>query len=179
MRTDRLGILLKQNRKLFHTQDLALLWGISSKNTLYTTISRYLKNKILFQIHKGFYSVIPVEEIDKYELGLGYLHRFAYVSCETVLSDSEIIQQKIYPVTFISSISTFFKLGDNDYLSRKLKQICLFNSIGVYEKNGVLFAETSRAVADLLYYNPRYHFDNVNLIDSERVKYIQKAVNYD
>ena len=40
----KIDVLLKQDQKVFHTQDLALLWGIINKNTLYTTIKRYLVN---------------------------------------------------------------------------------------------------------------------------------------
>ena len=35
---NKLNILLKHPQNLFHTKDLALLWGIKNTNTLYTTI---------------------------------------------------------------------------------------------------------------------------------------------
>jgi hypothetical protein len=34
-------ILLSQDRRVFRTSDLAVLWQITSKNTLLTTIRRY------------------------------------------------------------------------------------------------------------------------------------------
>lgn len=176
MKIDRLNVLLKQNRKLFHTRDLALLWGISNQNTLYTTISRYLKRKILSQIHKGYYSLLPIEEVDRFEMGAGFLHRYCYVGTETILSQEGIIQQKIYPLTYISEVSESFKLGNFTYLCRKLQPLFLYNSLGIYEKNKVLFSDTTRAVCDLLYYNPHYHLDNRQLIDWEKVKYYRKEI---
>lgn len=40
----RIDKLLKANQKLFHTKDIYLLWGITNKNTLYTTIKEGTDN---------------------------------------------------------------------------------------------------------------------------------------
>jgi hypothetical protein len=47
------------DRKIYHTGDLAVLWDISNKNTLHTTISRYIRKGILFPIYKAVYATIP------------------------------------------------------------------------------------------------------------------------
>ena len=90
----RIDTLLKLKEKLFHTNDLALLWGITNKNTLYTTIKRYLQKGILIPVHKGFYSTVPIDQLDPFKLAIGYLHRFTYISCETVLIQEGIISMK-------------------------------------------------------------------------------------
>ena len=46
------------------------------------------------------------------------------------------------------------------------------------KKSGNLVATTERAVADMLYYNPKYHFDFSDSIDFEKVKHIQKEIGY-
>ena len=174
----RINKLLKQNIKLFHTNDLALLWDISNRNTLYTTISRYLKKGILIQIHKGFYSTVPLDKIDPVKLALGYLHRYAYVSCETVLIKYGIIFQKENYITLVSDTNRKFSAGGHSFLVRSMKDEFLYNSFGIQNKNSVLTASLERAVADMLYFNPRYYFDNNKIINFKKVREIQREVGY-
>lgn len=174
----RISKLLGLNQKVFHTSDLAVIWGIKQKNTLYTAIKRYVKAGVLFSIQKGFYSVVPVNKIDPMALGAGLIHSFCYLSTETVLFRAGIIMQNVYPITFISSKPNKFKIGVNEYLCRQLKDDFLFNSTGISEVDGILTASISRAVADMLYFNPKYHFDNEKEINWPEVKSIQKEVGY-
>lgn len=154
------NMLFTSGQKLFHTQDLALLWGITNKNTLYTTIKRYIKRDILFKVIKGLYSTVPISKIDKYILGSALIHRFCYISCETVLVSTGVINQDIIPVTFVSSISLRISFNGVDYIYRKMKPELLFNSDGVEKKDGYFMATKERAVSDMIYFNPKYYFDN-------------------
>jgi len=156
----RIDVLLKLDRKLFHTQDLALIWGIVNKNTLYTTIKRYLDRGILIPIHKGFYSTIPVNRIDPWLLGISYLHRYAYVSCETILIKEGVIFQSGNYITLVSDVSLKFKVAGFSYLVRKMQDRYLYDDSGIKNVNGVFVADRDRAVKDMLYFNPSYHFDN-------------------
>lgn len=174
----RIDILLKQDQKLFHTQDLALLWGITNKNTLYTTIKRYVDKGILIPIHKGFYATIPIKDIDPYRLGLGYLHTYGYVSCETVLVRTGIIFQQSFAITLVSSKSISFSIADNQYRTRKIADTFLYNKTGIEEQEGVAYATIERAVADMLYLRPHFHFDNEKGIDWKQVKKLQKIIGY-
>lgn len=173
----KLAILLKQNNKLFHTNDLALLWQINNKNTLYTTIKRYIKKKALISIHKGFYSTIPLSQIDPVLLGIAYLHQYAYLSTETVLAKNGLISPNVPYITLISSISKTFKIGSYNYKSRKMKTQFLWQSIGI-KSNGYKEASIERAVADLLYFNPHYHIDGAKSINWPAVKNIQREVGF-
>lgn len=174
----RIDTLLKQEQKLFHTQDLALLWGIKNTNTLYTAIKRYVKKGVLIRIHKGFYSVVPLEQINPVKLGVSYLHRYAYLSTESVLREKGIIFQEGGYITLISSISKKFKLDKYNYLVRSMKEEFLYQTAGLIEREGMRAATVERAVADILYYNPHYHFDNPQSIDWQKVKRIQKEAGY-
>ncbi|KKT48025.1 MAG: hypothetical protein UW37_C0001G0030 [Candidatus Gottesmanbacteria bacterium GW2011_GWA2_44_17] len=174
----RIDTLLKLKEKLFHTNDLALLWEISNKNTLYTTIKRYVQKGILIPVHKGFYSTVPIDQLDPFKLAIGYLHRFAYVSCETVLIREGIIFQKENYLTLISSVSRKFAISNYSYLVRQLKDSYLYYDRGIDNIDGVMTAGIERAVADILYFNPRFYFDNKKKIDWKKVKKIQKEVGY-
>lgn len=174
----RIDVLLKQNRALFHTNDLALLWNITNRNTLYTAIKRYVKKGILHRIHKGFYATKPLEKIDPIQIGVSYLHTYAYLSTESVLSREGIILQNIQYITLISSLSKQFAVNKHRYLVRRLKDDFLHQSPGIIEKDGVKIATVERAVADLFYFNPHYHLDASDKVDWDRVKKIKKEVGY-
>lgn len=152
------------------------MWGIKNSNTLYTTIKRYVQRGILIPIHKGFYSTLPLSQINPAKLGIAYLHQFAYVSCEYILLKNGVIFQPSSYITLVSSISKKFTIGKNSYFSRQLKDIYLYNDFEVENVDGVMIASVERAAADLLYFNPRYHFDNRKAINWKKVKEIQKEV---
>jgi len=174
----RINELIKQDRKIYHSNDLAILWGISNKNTLYTTIKRYVKKGILIPIYKGLYSTVPLQQLDPLELGKAIIHRYTYLSTESVLTQAGIILQATYAYTFVSSLSKRVTVGSMSFLFRQLKDEYLFHPGGIENQNGIFVASTERAVADLLYYNPSYHFDIPENIDFEKVKLLQQEIGY-
>lgn len=163
---------------MFHTNDLALLWDIADRNTLYTTVKRYIKRGVLTPIHKGFYTTGKIESLDPVELGIKSLHRYAYLSTESVLVEEGIILQEIVYITLVSDISRQFQIIGNSYRVRKMESRFLYQTIEITDKNGYKKATVERAVADLLYFNPRYHLDGAKLIDWGKVKFIQKEVGF-
>jgi hypothetical protein len=166
------------DRKIYHSNDLAILWDISNKNTLYTTIKRYLKKGVLIPIYKGLYSTVPVSHLNPLELGKAIIHRYTYLSTESVLARSGIIAQATYAYTFVSDHSKRVTVGSISFLFRKLKDEYLYNPAGVINQSGIFVATTERAVADMLYFNPKYHFDLPENIDFEKVQLIQEEVGY-
>lgn len=174
----KIDILLKQDQKLFHTNDLALLWQIKNNNTLYTTIKRYVQKGILIPIHKGFYSTIPLDKIDPVRLGMGYLHTYCYFTCESILSLHGVIFQVSPYITLVSSVSKKFTLSGYSYLVRKMKDSLLYNNLGIVAQDGIAVSSLERAVADILYFNPRYHIDDRKAVNWRKVKEIQKKVGF-
>lgn len=170
--------LNRTDRKVYHSNDLAILWNIANKNTLYTTIKRYVQKGVLIPIYKGLYSTVPISQLDPMELGRAIIHRYTYLTTESVLAQEGIISQATYAHTFVSSISKRVTVGDYSFRFRKLKDEYLYNPTGILNKGGNLIAITERAVADMLYYNPKYHFDFSASIDFEKVKGIQKEIGY-
>ncbi|MFH1029718.1 MAG: hypothetical protein V1770_00480 [bacterium] len=175
---EKMAKIAKFGQVLYHTEDLANLWQITKSNTLYTTIKRYIKKGILFKIYKGFYSIKPIEDVEPFLLGSKALHEYCYVSAETVLAQEGIIQQNIDYITFISSRSKHFSIGENNYYSRRLKDEFLFQQEGIIEKNGIKFATVNRAIADILYFNPKTYFDAAKFIDWKEVRKMQKRIGY-
>lgn len=176
--SDKVKLLLKSSQDLFHTQDLALLWGIENRATLYNTIKRYVKKGVLTRIHKGFYSKVPLKQVDPVKLGIKALHSFCYLSTESILTKEGIISQDIPYITLISDKSKKFTINDQRYISRQMKDDFLFNEAGIVEERGIKKATVERAVADLLYYDSNYHFDAPDLVDWDKVEDIQKEIGY-
>lgn len=178
-RQGRFAALARLGEVVFHTNDLANLWHIANKNTLYTALKRYVSQGFLFRIHKGFYAVKPLSELDPLLVGLKALHGYAYVSAETVLAKEGIIQQAVPNVTMVSKETRRFSIGAQQYYARKLADKFLYQPAGIITKeNGVRKATRERAVADLLYFNRRAHFDGNHLIDWDRVRIIQAEIGY-
>jgi len=174
----RISELIRIDHKIYHSNDLALLWGITNKNTLYTTIKRYIKKGVLVPIYKGLYSTVPISQLDPLELGKAIIHRYTYLTTESVLASAGVISQVTYAYTFASDLSKRVSVGPLSFLFRQLKDEYLYNPTGVENRNGVFVATLERAVADMLYFNPKYYFDVRDSIDFEKVKFIQKEVGY-
>jgi predicted transcriptional regulator of viral defense system len=174
----RINELIKLDRKIYHTNDLALLWNITNKNTLYTTIKRDVQKGVLLPIYKGLYSTVPLSQLDPLELGKAIIHRYTYLSTESVLARAGVIAQAIYVFTFVSDRPKKATVESMSFLFRQLKDKYLNNPTGVINQNGVFIATTERAMADMLYFNPKYHFDVPESIDFKKVKFIQKEVGY-
>jgi len=174
----RLKKLLSLDRKLFHTGDLATLWGIINKNTLYTTIKRYKQKGILFPIYKGLYSTVPITKLDPLMLGKTIIHRYTYLSLESVLAQKGATFQAVNSYTFVTDISKQVTLDQLFFSYRQLAPQYLFNLSGIEDQNGLLIATVERAIADMLYFNPKYYFDLNFGINWQKVKKIQKEVGY-
>ncbi len=176
--SDRFKKLAEMGEVLFHAGDLANIWQIKDKNTLYTTLKRYTQKGLLHRIHKGFYSLKKIEDIDPVLLGVRSLNNFAYLSTETILARHGIIFQNPSAITLIGSKSEKFFLSDNFYIVRQLSDKYLFNSTGISLVDGYYQADPERAVADLLYFNPDYYLDGRDLVDWKKVDEIRKEVGY-
>lgn len=177
-RDQKIKKLLEDKRNLYHTQDLGVLWGIENPNTLYTTIHRYINRGFLNRVYKGFYSTTLLNDINPLSLGVVALHEYGYVSTESVLVENGVIAQDVKYITLVSSSSKRFEVNGFKFLSRKMKEEYLLNRTGVETKEGVRKATVERAVADMLYFNPDYHFDGKDFINWKKVKEIQKVVGY-
>lgn len=175
---NRFAELAKIGETVFHSKDLANLWQITNFNTLYTTLKRYAQKKLIFKIYKGFYGLKSIAELDPLLIGVKAVHRYCYISAETVLEQAGIINQTTNKITLISSQNKKFFIGSYHYYCRKLNDRFLFNPAGLTEKNGVKIASLERATADLLYFNPRAHFDAEKLIDWKKVRQLQQTIGY-
>ncbi len=161
---------------VFHDRDLAVLWGITDANLLHTTLSRYVRRGLFRRVWRGMYAIKPIEGIDPLLLGMKALHSFAYVGTETILFRAGLINQRPSATTLLSGVSRRFSIGGNAYISRKLDDRYLYQETGITVRNGIRESSPERAVADLLYFNAKAHFDGP--VDWTAVRDIQQTLGY-
>jgi hypothetical protein len=130
----------------------------------------------MYRLYRGLYSIKPVSELDPLLLGAQVINDYCYLSAETILVKQGIIFQQLGYYTFIGKKTKRIKIGDYKYYCRQLKDEFLYNDIGVDKTGKYNIATLERAVADILYFNPKYHFDNPDAINFKEVKRIQSAV---
>ncbi len=176
---------IKQNRflsiarlglQVFHIDDLARIWGINNRNTLSTSLKRYVEKGLIYRLYRGLYSIKPVVELDPLPLGAQALNSYCYLSGETILAKHGVIFQQLDCFTFMGEKTKRFKIGHYKYCCRQLKDGFLYNDIGIDKTGKLNLATLERAVADILYFNPTYHFDNPNAINWAEVNRIRAAV---
>lgn len=172
----RIALLAKNDEKVFHIDDIANLWDIRNKNTLRILLKRYVDQKVLYRIYRGFYSLLPTNETNPILLGAKAIHGFCYLSTESVLYQSGYISQVIDCYTFVSAKSSKFDIGENFFKSRQLTDKYLYNPEGIEIKNGIMTATPERAICDILYFNPYYHFDKP--INWKKIRSMQKRLLY-
>jgi len=169
-------MLAATEQTLFHAGDLAVLLGIHNANTLRVTLHRLTEASVLHRIQRGLYSLIPPENIDPVLLGSACLHQFAYLTTESVLRDEGYILQSLDTLTFVSGVSRRFEILGHRVISRRLHARFLHNQEGIQRSGGVLRATAERAIADMLYFDPWYHFDHT--IDWKTIRALQEKIGY-
>lgn len=172
----RFATLARMNERIFHASDLAILWTIYQKNTLYTTLRRYMQAGLLFRIHKGLYAIEPLARLDSREMAMKILHEYTYVTTETILSLHGYVSQKPSAITLVSSRSLRIRVNDLSIHSRALAPQFLANPTGVGMAGNVRMASVERAIADMLYFQPTFHFDRP--VDWPAVKKMQLDIGY-
>lgn len=175
----RISELARLGEVLFHTDDLVNLWKIKERHTLRVLLKRYVDRGILFRVHRGYYALRSIADIDPLLLGLKAVHGYAYVSTETVLAEEGVIAQAIPFITIIGSRTKRFTIDDHAYRVRRLAERFLYNDEGITtDTHGIRRATLSRAVADLLYFNPSAHLDAPQVVDWHRARALAARLGY-
>ena len=156
---NRFAELTTMGEKIFTVQDVATIWKIKNRQTLRMLLARYVKRGILYRIWRGLYSTVDPKEIDPLLIGIKILHRYAYISCETVLFDTGLINQRPTEITIVSNVSKRFSLLGHQYRSRKMVDGALYDTTGIILRDGVRMATPGRAKRDMTYFNPKKYYD--------------------
>ncbi len=175
--------LIKQKQTVITVKDISLLWNTSDHNFLKEKLYRYAKTNKIFRIRKGIYS--KDKTFDKNELAVKIFVP-SYISFETVLAQAGMIFQ-YYGQIYVASYQTKkINICKQEYVYRKIKDEILLNVSGIENKNNYSIATKERAFLDMIYINKNFYFDNLSVLDWDKVftlltiyenKTMQRVVN--
>ena len=159
-----LSAILRSNKTVFTTEDIALLWHESLSPKTLVRINYYVKQGELIPLRRGIYA--KNENYNKLELATRIITP-AYVSFETILAREGVIFQFYMPI-FVASYTTRQLLVDKQvYTYRKIKHEILLNPLGVEHTNETSSAVLERALLDTLYVGALSYFDNLRSVNWE------------
>lgn len=163
---DYLSTLLRSNKTIFTSKDIALLWQDSGSSATRVRVNYYVKKGDLYHIRKGLYA--KDKNYNKLELATR-IFTPSYVSFETILAKEALIFQ-YYEQIFVASYLTREIIIDGQvYSYKKIKYEILVNSFGVEQIDETSIATKERAFLDMLYVNNDYHFDNLHTLDWDKI----------
>ncbi|MCL4540343.1 MAG: hypothetical protein M1378_12245 [Bacteroidetes bacterium] len=161
-----LEILLRSPKTIFTTKDAALLWGEDAEQTITGRLHKYIKAGKLFSVRRGIYA--KDENYDRFEMATR-VYTPSYVSFETVLTRAGINFQ-YYDTIFVASyVGRDIKVGDQNISFIRMRDYVLSNTEGMEHPNGYSIASKERAFLDRVYVSKDYHFDNLDVLDWNKV----------
>ncbi len=170
--------LVNTGKTLFHTRDLALIWKIDRPATLHMRVMRYQEKGMLYPIQRGLYSLVPYNKLDPTNVAVAINHGYCYLTTETILERNGVINRRVNGLTFASGRSKRFLWHENEFIFRQITDKFLFQTAGITQNGDLFSANLERAVADMIYFNPKFHLDTPNVINWDKVSQIQKEVGY-
>lgn len=169
-----LEVLLRSAKTIFSCKDVALLWGEERERKVSLRLNKYAKSGKLIRLRRGFYA--KDKNYDRFELATR-IYTPSYVSFETVLTRSGINFQGYKSIFVASYVTREIDVAGQKILFIRMKDYVLSNTVGIEHKNGVAIATKERAFLDRIYISKDYHFDNLNVLDWEKVFQILPAYN--
>jgi len=166
MKRDHLLILMRSKKTVFTFKDLFLLWGETDINFVKKKIHRYIKAGKMNSIRRGIYS--KDKHYNKYELATK-IYTPSYISFETVLGAAGVTFQ-LYGQIFIASYQTKeVECDGQKYSFHRIKDEILINQPGIESRENYSIASPERAFLDVIYIYKDYHFDNLSLLNWNKV----------
>lgn len=166
MENDYILDIMRSRKTVFTFKDLILIWGESDVNFVKKKIHRYVKAGKINPIRRGIYS--KDKDYDKYELATK-IYTPSYVSFETVLGASGVTFQ-LYGQIFVASYTTKeIECDGQKYSFKKIKDSILTNQAGIELRENYSIASPERAFLDVVYLNKDYYFDNLSILNWEKV----------
>ncbi|MGI5827382.1 MAG: type IV toxin-antitoxin system AbiEi family antitoxin domain-containing protein [Patescibacteria group bacterium] len=161
-----LEILLRSPKTIFSVKDVALLWSEEREQRVSLRLNKYVKSGKLIRLRRGIYA--KDENYNRFELATR-IYTPAYVSFETVLTRSGINFQKYDTIFVASYVARNLEVKGQKISFVRMKDYVLSNILGIEHQDGVALATKERAFLDRIYVSQDYHFDNLTVLDWDKV----------
>ncbi len=161
--------LLESNIAIFSPRDFQRIFGASSF-AVSKFIGQYAKKKFFLKLRNGLYCLASIKP-SSFVIA-NKIYQPSYISLEAALSFYNIIPEKTYSITSISSKATrSFMAVNQDFSYSKIKKK-LFTGYYLTEKSNekFLIAEPEKALMDYLYYLSRKKTELNDRLDVSRLK---------
>lgn len=158
--------ILRSPQTVFTFKDIALLWGENVLNAAISAVYYYVKKGQLYRIRKSIYA--KDKNYDRLELATKILTP-SYVSFETVLRQTGMVFQHYDSIYVASYRSRTITADGQTYVFSKVKDSILTNQTGLINKGNYFIASPERAYLDRLYLTRRYHFDNLDGMNWDKI----------
>jgi hypothetical protein len=159
-------VLLRSPQTVFTPQDIALLWSEANNDTVTSRLNKYVKAGKLVRVRRGIYT--KDTNYDRFELATR-IYTPAYISFETILTRAGINFQ-YYETIFVASYVTRDIVVDGQKISfLRMKADVLRNITGIEHQHGIASATPERAFLDRIYVSKDYHFDNLHVLDWDKI----------
>ena len=166
MEKDYLLDIMRSKKTIFTFKDLILLWGESDVNFVKKKIHRYVKSGKINAVRRGIYS--KDKDYDKYELATK-IYTPSYVSLETTMGAAGVTFQLYGQIFVVSYTTKEIECNGQKYSYKKIKDTILTNQMGIESGGNYSIASPERAFLDIIYLNKDYHFDNLSVLNWEKV----------
>lgn len=161
-----LEVLLRSAKTIFSTKDVALLWGEGKKSAVSGRLNKYVKAGKLIRVRRGFYA--KDRNYNRFELATR-IYTPSYISFETVLTRKGVNFQ-YYGNFFVASyVTRDIVVGEQRISFVRMKGHILTNMIGIEHENDITIASRERAFLDRICKSQDYHFDNLDILDWNKV----------
>ncbi|MEI7690281.1 MAG: hypothetical protein WCI63_01505 [bacterium] len=158
--------LLRSPQTVFTNKDISLLWGEKVATNVRVRLSNYVKRGKLVRVYRGIYA--KDRNYNRFEMATR-IYTPSYISFETVLTRTGINFQ-FYGNIYVATYVTREIEADNQKISFvKMKDFVLTNTTGIEHSNNIAMATKERAFLDRIYVSKEYHFDNLDLLDWDKV----------
>lgn len=164
--TTLLDSLLRTNQTVFTSKELRLLWNENDPLLVNDRINYYVTSGALYPIRKGLYG--KDANYDRLEMAVR-IFTPAYISFETVLGSAGVTFQYCSQLFVATYLTRNLKVDGQELEFRKLKDRILFSTDGIDNVGNYAVASPERAFLDTVYLNKEYHFDNLSLLNWDKV----------
>lgn len=166
--------LALSRKKVFTTEDLAVIWQIPERRRLVELIKYYLRKKRLISIYKGVYAY--GEDFTSLDIAQKLIP-MSYLSLYTTSQMHGLIFQYYKAAYAISLKSKKYKIGEQSYIYHRIKESIFYNQLGLVNNGRYISADRERTITDCLYVFPGFAFDNLHGIDIEKLSILSKIYN--
>lgn len=161
-----LDVLLRSPKTVFSTKDAALLWGEEKERIVTSRLIKYVKTGKLIRVRRSIY--VKDKNYDRFELATR-IYTPSYISFETVLTRAGINFQYYGNIFVATYVARDIEADGNRISFIRMKDYVLSNTAGIEHKDGIAMATKERAFLDRIYVSKDYHFDNLDVLDFDKV----------